>query len=274
LGVQPVIGRTFQPGEDKPGGEKVAVLTYGMWQSKFGGDRQILGQSLTINGENYTVVGVLPPTFQFALRNNDLWLPYQPSKGQLTYRFMHGTNLIGRLNPGVTIEQANSELSAIAKRIADENGESHAGTSVRLVLLQEQIVGDVKPILYVLLAAVGFRSADRLCKCRESAANALIVSPQRGCNSFCAGASRWRVARQLLTESILLSLVGGVVGLAVAYWGLQALIGVLPQQQLSNLPFLQSLHIDTRILAFSVLLSTVTGILFGSVPALQSSRLD
>jgi len=274
LGVQPVIGRTFQPGEDKPGGDKVAVLTYGMWQSKFGGDPHILGQSLTINGENYTVVGVLPATFQFALRNNDLWLPYQPSKGQLTYRFMHGTNLIGRLNPGVTIEQANSELSTIAKRIAAENSDSHAGTSVRLVALQEQIIGDVKPILYVLLAAVGFVL---LIACANVASLLLTRSLSRHKEvaiRSALGASRWRVIRQLLTESILLSLVGGAFGLIVAYWGLHGLIGLLPEEQIKSLPFLQSLQIDTRILAFSFLLSTVTGILFGSVPALQSSRLD
>ena len=103
LGVEPILGRTFQPGEDKPGDPRVVVLTYGMWQRRFGGDPAIVGQSLTLNGESYTVVGVLPASFQFALRNADLWRPYQPTEAQLTRRFMHGTNLIGRLKPGVTI---------------------------------------------------------------------------------------------------------------------------------------------------------------------------
>ena len=274
LGVEPVIGRTFQSGEDKPGAPRVAVLTYGMWQSKFGGDASVLGQPLTINGENYTVVGVLPASFQFALRNNDLWLPYQPSEAQLTRRFMHGTNLIGRLNPGVTIEQANSELSVIGSRIEQEHNQSHAGTSVRLVSLQEQIVGDVKPILYVLLAAVGFVL---LIACANVASLLLTRSLSRYKEvaiRAALGASRWRVIRQLLTESLLLSFVGGLAGLLVAYWGLHALVGALPDQQLNSLPFLKSLQIDTRILAFSFVLSALTGILFGSVPALQSSRLD
>ena len=156
LGVDPVIGRSFQPGEDKPGAPRVIMLTYGMWQRRFGGDAAIIGQSLTLNGDSYTVIGVLPASFQFALRAADLWRPYQPTEAQLTRRFMHGTNVIGRLKSGVSVEQAQSELSVIAKRIEQEHNESHAGTGVKLVPLQEQVVGQVKPILLVLLAAVGF----------------------------------------------------------------------------------------------------------------------
>ena len=156
LGVEPFLGRTFHSGEDKQGAPRVTVLTYGMWQRRFGGDRNIIGQSLTINGDPYTVIGVLPASFQFALRNADLWRPYQPTDAQLTRRFMHGTNLIGRLKAGVTESQAQSELSVIAKRIEQEHNQSHAGTGVKLVALQEQFVGDVKPILLVLLASVGF----------------------------------------------------------------------------------------------------------------------
>src|SRR6185295_15420418 len=113
LGVQPLLGRTFQPGEDKPGGPKVTVLTYGMWQRSFGGDAAIIGKQLNISGVSYTVIGVLPQTFQFAFRPNDLWLPYQPTEAQLSRRFMHGTNLIGRLKPGVNPKQAQSELGLI-----------------------------------------------------------------------------------------------------------------------------------------------------------------
>ncbi|HKB64560.1 MAG TPA: ABC transporter permease [Pyrinomonadaceae bacterium] len=274
LGVEPVIGRTFQPGEDKPGAPRVTVLTYGMWQRRFGGDRGILGQSLTINGDPYTVVGVLPANFQFAMRAADLWRPYQPTDAQLTRRFMHGTNLIGRLKDGVSPEQAQTQLAAIAKRIEQENAQSHAGTGLKLVKLQEQVVGQVKPILLVLLAAVGFVL---LIACANVASLLLTRSLARQKEvaiRAALGASRWRVMRQLLTESVLLSLAGGAAGLLIAYWGVSGLVAALPDNQLNALPFLKSLHIDLGILAFSFGLSLLTGIVFGLAPALQSTRLD
>jgi putative ABC transport system permease protein len=274
LGVDPVIGRTFQPGEDKPGAPRVTVLTYGMWQRRFGGDKAILGKSLTLNGDSYTVIGVLPPGFQFALRAADLWRPYQPTDAQLTRRSLHGTNLIGRLKPGITVEQAQTELGIIAGRIEQENKQSHAGTGLKLIALQEQIVGQVRPILLVLLAAVGFVL---LIACANVASLLLTRSLSRQKEvaiRAALGASRWRVIRQLLTESVLLSLAGGAVGLLIAYWGVGGLVAALPDNQLNALPFLKTLHIDTSILAFSFGLSLLTGIVFGLAPALQSSRLD
>src|SRR5687768_16836657 len=274
LGVEPFLGRTFQPGEDKQGAPRVTVLTYGLWQRRFGGDPNIVGQALTINGESYTVVGVLPASFQFALRNADLWQPYQPTQAQLTRRFMHGTNLIGRLKPDVSPAQAQSELSVISKRIEHEHNQSHAGTSVKLVPLQEQFVGQVKPVLLVLLAAVGFVL---LIACANVASLILTRSLSRQKEvaiRSTLGANRWRVVRQLLTESLLLSLMGGAVGLLIAYWGVDALVATLPEAQLNALPFLKSLRIDSIILAFSFGLSMLTGIVFGLAPAIQASRPD
>ena len=274
LGVEPFLGRTFQPGEDKQGAPRVTVLTYGLWQRRFGGDPNIVGQSLTINGQSYTVVGVLPASFQFALRNADLWQPYQPTDAQLTRRFMHGTNLIGRLKSDVTPAQAQSELSVIAKRIEQEHNQSHAGTAVTLVPLHEQFVGQVRPILLVLLAAVGFVL---LIACANVASLLLTRSLSRQKEvaiRAALGANRWRVVRQLLTESILLSLVGGTVGLLIAYWGVDALVATLPDSQLNALPFLKSLRLDANILAFSFGLSLLTGLVFGVAPAIQSSRPD
>jgi predicted permease len=274
LGVDPVLGRTFQEGEDKQGSQLATVLTYGMWQSKFGGDTGIIGQPLTINGQSYTVIGVLPASFQFALRNADLFIAYQPNEAILTRRFMHGTNLIARLKPGVTLEQANNELSIIASRIEKEHNQSHAGTGLRIIPLQEEFVGKVKPILFVLLGAVGFVL---LIACANVASLLLTRSLSRYKEvaiRSALGASRWRVIRQMLTESVLLAVVGGLAGLLIAYWGLDALVAALPDRQLSSLPFLKSISIDTRILGFSFALSALTGIVFGLVPALQSSRLD
>ncbi len=274
LGVEPVIGRAFQPGDDKPGAPRVTVLTYGMWQRQFGGDKGIIGQSLTLNGDSYTVVGVLPASFQFALRAADLWRPYQPTEAQLTRRFMHGTNLIGRLKPGVSVAQAQTVLGGIARRIEQDHQDSHAGTGLRLVPLQEQIVGQVKPILLVLLAAVGFVL---LIACANVASLLLTRSLARQKEvaiRSALGANRARVIRQLLTESMLLALAGGAAGLLIAYWGVGALVAVLPDSQINALPFLKSLSIDRGILAFSFGLSLLTGLVFGLAPALQSSRPD
>ncbi len=274
LGVDPLLGRTFQNGEDNQGGPKVTVLTYALWQRRFGADPNIVGRALTLNGESYTVIGVLPASFQFALRPADLFLPYQPTQNQLTRRFMHGTNLIGRLKTGKSADEAQSELNLIAGRIEQQFNDSHAGVKARVVPLQEEVIGNVRPILLVLLGAVGFVL---LIACANVASLLLTRSLARQKEvaiRSALGASRWRVIRQLLTESILLSLAGGIAGLLIAFWGVPALVAVLPQSQLNAMPFLKSLNIDASILAFSFGLSLLTGLIFGLAPALQSSKLD
>lgn len=274
LGVEPFLGRTFQPGEDKPGAPRVVVLSYGWWQRRFGGDQNILGQSLTISGLPYTVVGILPPGFQFALRPADVWLPYQPGEAQLTRRFMHGTNMIARLKSDVPLAQAQTAMSEIASRIEREHQASHAGTTVTLIPLQEQMIGQVKPILLLLLGAVGFVL---LIACANVASLLLTRSLARQKEvaiRAALGAGRGRIVRQLLTESVLLSVAGGVAGLLIARWSIDGLVAVLPQTQLNALPFLNNLHVDGGILAFACGLSLVTGVVFGLAPALQTARLD
>jgi putative ABC transport system permease protein len=245
-----------------------------LWQRRFGGDPKIVGKNLTISGDSYTVVGVLPASFQFALRPADLFFPYQPTQNQLARRFMHGTNLIGRLKTGVTVQQAQAELSTISGRIAQEYNDSHAGTAAQLVPLQEEVIGKVRPILFVLLAAVGFVLLIACANVASLLLTRALARQKEVAIRSALGASRWRVIRQLLTESILLSLVGGAAGLVVAYVGVPALVSILPESQLNAMPFLKSLRIDFGILIFSFALSCLTGLLFGLAPALQSSRLD
>jgi len=274
LGVDAIRGRTFQTDEDKQGGARVVVLTYGLWQRRFGGNEQILGQQLDLAGNSYTIIGVLPQSFQFAMRPADLFTPYQPTQNQLTRRYMHGTNLIARLKPGVTAAQAQAELSLVTSRIEQQYKDSHAGVTLKLIPLQEQVVGQVKPILMILLGAVGFVL---LIAC-ANVANLLLtrsLTRQKEVGIRVAlGASRWHVIQQLLTESVLLSLAGGMIGLLLAYWGTGALVSMLPPNQISALPFLQTLKVDARMLGFSFGLSLLTGIIFGLAPALQSTRLE
>ncbi len=275
LGVEPIIGRAFQAGEDSPGAARVVLLSYGLWQRRFGSNSAIVGQSLTLDGSPYTVIGVLPPNFQFAPRGDaEIWAPFTPSQAQLSRRYLHGTNVIGRLKAGVSVEQGTAEMRLIGERIAAQHAESHTGTGIQIVPLHEEIVGSVKPILFALLAAVGFVL---LIVCANVASLTLVRAAGRAPEiaiRMALGATRARMTRQLLTESMLLAVIGGVAGLLLAQWGVDALIAAIPENRLGAMPYLRGLKVDGSILAFTAGLSLLTGILFGLAPALQASRRD
>jgi putative ABC transport system permease protein len=252
----------------------LAVVTYPFSQSHFGGVENVVGQQLNLAGQTYSIIGVLPQSFQFAMRQADLFLPYQPTQNQLTRRGMHGTNLIARLKPGITAAQAQSELSVIGNNIAQQFKDSHTGVTVKLIPLQEQVVGQVQPILMLLLAAVAFVLLIACANVASLLLTRALARQKEVAIRAALGASRWRVVRQLLTESVVLSVAGGLVGLLVAYAGTRGLTAALPQNQVAALPFLANLHVDARMLVFSFALSLVTGIVFGLAPAIQASRLE
>ncbi|HKV39218.1 MAG TPA: ABC transporter permease, partial [Blastocatellia bacterium] len=269
LGVQPLIGRTFTPEEEEQGKDRVVIISYGLWQRRFGADRTILGRQINMSGSGRTVIGVMPPGFSFPGKDSEMWAPLAPNPGAKTNRTAFGLKAIGRLRPGVRIEQARSDLETIAKRI-EQQYPFLAGYGVNLVSLHDQVAGKIRPALLILLAAVGFVL---LIACANVANLLLARSAAREREiaiRTALGAARWRLIRQLLTESLLLSLVGGAAGVALAVWGLNLLVAISP----ADTPRLDQVRVDGRVLLFSLIVSLLTGLLFGLAPALHASRAD
>jgi putative ABC transport system permease protein len=269
LGVPPELGRTFVRQEETPG-TTVVILGHDLWQSRFAGNPAIVGQTVTLSGRNCTVIGIMPPGFHFLNTQIKAWLPLQlepTTDWRKSGRFLRS---VARLKPGVTASQAQAELDTIAKQLEIAYPDFNKGWGVNLVPIHEQIVGDIRPVLLVLLAAVAFVL---LIAC-ANVANLLLsraASRQKELALRAAlGADRMRLIRQMLTESVLLAVMGGVLGVLLAYWGIQLLVAFAPD----NIPRLHEITIDTRVLAFTFGVSLLTGLVFGLVPALQSSRPD
>ncbi len=273
LGVAPIVGRTFTPDEDTPDGPRVIVLNYGLWQRRYGGDTNIVGKDVVINGVPQTVVGVMPPRFAYPSLDVAAWIPLRLRYDNLWTRNNHYLTLIAKLAPGVTFAGAVEELNRMTRRWTREYRATYAPNQPLLVnasRLDDALLGKTRPYLYALFAAAAFV---QLIACVNVASLLLARGESRRRElaiRSALGASRTRLVRQALTESALYAMAGGTLGLLVAWEGVRVLVAVAPP----SIPRLDEVRVDTAVLLFSLVLSIVTGLLFGLVPALRSSHDD
>ena len=272
LRVNALHGRVFTNEEDKPGGTPVVVLSYALWQRRFGGQQSVLNQAITLNNKSYTVIGVMPKTYAYPSRV-EMWVPVGQLSDQPSWqsRGNHpGLYGVARLKPGATVEQAAADMNNIAANLEKQYPDSNSGTRVVLQPLIEIFVTDVRRALWVIFGAVGFVL---LIAC-ANIANLLLARATARKKEMAirtaVGASRWRIARQLLTESILLAVIGGSIGLLLARWGVDLILYVSP----NAIPRSREIGLDWTVLAFTIGVSFLTGILFGLIPAIQAGEVD
>jgi putative ABC transport system permease protein len=270
LGVSPSLGRDFRPEDNVPGAAGVAILSDGLWLRRFGGNPGIVGLKVRLDGEKYTIVGVMPRAFLYPDRKTELWVPWRFTKEKLADHGSHFLHVVARLSPGVSLQSANADLATIAKRLEQEHPDSNAKIGAFAVPLREELAGDMRPAILVLFGAVCFVL---LIACANIAN--LVLARASGKRRELAmrltlGASRLRIVAQMLTESLLLAMIAGSIGLALSVWATQFLASLIP----TGISPLGDSVIDSRVFLFTAGVSILTGILFGVIPALRVSGLN
>jgi putative ABC transport system permease protein len=276
LGTNPVLGRTFLDDDGRDGQSRVVVISYGLWQRRFGGDRNIVGRQINVNEQPSTIVGVMPATFGWHIQKGtqaskpaDIWVPFQVPN-ELRQRRGRFASAVARLKPGVSIDQAKQEMATIGARLSQQYPEFNTNWSVNVVPLRTQVTGAIRWPLFILLGAVAFVL---LIAC-ANVANLLLARASSRRKEIAVraglGATRHRIARQLLTESVMLSLTGGALGVLLAWWGTKALAALSPPALID----LKNVTVSLPVLAFTLGLSLLTGIVFGLVPAFEATRFD
>jgi predicted permease len=275
LGVEPLLGRGFSPADEQPGGNRVVVLGYGLWQRRFGGRTDIIGQALRLDGNLYTVTGVMPQGFGFPTfwaQRAELWTPlfFAPDRAQ--QRTGSSLRIFARLKPGAGVAQAQAEMSAISARLAQEYPATNSDDGAIVEFLSDKTVANVRPTIAVVAGAAGLLL---LIAC-VNVANLLLarakIREREVAVRRALGASRGDVVRQLLCEGIVLSAAAGLVGLLLGSWGIYGVLASIPDTAKFSLPRREAIAMDGQVLSFTLVLSVLTAVLFSLAPALQSAK--